>query len=171
MNGLHVRSLRQKSFLGLSSLKTLQLSDTLLGHLDDSVFQRLSSLEQLDLSDNLRLLNLPHKVFEGMKKLHKLNLSGSRSIFKSSYWSEGNQFNAEKNMFAELPNLTQLDLSQTGFMPWSDPSMFASTKLQELKIADNNMQFITDTMIDTFKNLSVLDMRNIFLAGVYTHFT
>ena len=165
MNGLHVSSLREKAFLGLSSLLYLQLKDTRISHLADKVFQKLSNLKQLDLSHNLRLLNLPHKVFSGMKNLQKLNLSGSRSIFKTHYWCEETDFNAEKNMFAELPELTVLDLSKTGFNPWSDSKMFArNTKLQELRITDNNMQFITNSMIDTFKSLSVLDMRNIHLV-------
>ena len=96
----------------------------------------------------------------GLINLQKLNLSNCSFIFKESYFYDENNFNADIKIFSAMKNLTSLDLSGTDLRPWSNEKVFGNnTKLTELRIANNQITFITDTMLKTFQSLNILDMR------------
>ena len=96
----------------------------------------------------------------GLINLQKLNLSNCSFIFKESYFYDENNFNADIKIFSAMTNLTSLDLSGTDLRPWSNEKVFGNnTKLTELRIANNQITFITDTMLKTFQSLKILDMR------------
>ncbi|KAM4652197.1 uncharacterized protein O3C94_014551 [Discoglossus pictus] len=88
---------------GLTSLTSLYLSQNRLSHLNPDVFDDLSQLTFLSLSEDCNgVQNLPHGIFKNLTNLHILNLE---NICLQ---------NLERNVFGNLTQLRKLQLMKNG---------------------------------------------------------
>ncbi|XP_020268664.1 LRR receptor-like serine/threonine-protein kinase FLS2 [Asparagus officinalis] len=105
---LHRRGISGKlsgSLFNLTSLQTLDLSDNLFeGSFPQSGFENLAKLTYLDLSNNSFEGSFPQSGFENLTQLTHLDLSGNN--FEGSFPQSG---------FENLTQLTYLDLSSNSF--------------------------------------------------------
>ncbi|KAK3849454.1 hypothetical protein Pcinc_043795 [Petrolisthes cinctipes] len=79
LNSSRVEKIQNRTFHGLSSLKTLHLQDNLLTDLVGYEFEQLEHLRELYLHNN-KLRNINNTTFVGLKRLQVLRLDGNALV-------------------------------------------------------------------------------------------
>ncbi len=103
--------LKEGDFEGLTSLTNLDLSDNFLEDLPSGVFSPLSELEVLDLSGNQIVGPLNSASFTGLSKVKQLDLSGNRKLGGLSSRHAPDGLMLSVGVFTHLSSLQNLDLS------------------------------------------------------------
>lgn len=106
-----LRDLKEDDFKGLTSLTNLDLSDNFLEELPTGVFSPLSELEVLDLSGNQIIGPLNSASFSGLSKVKRLDLSSNKKLggITSQNAPDGLMLNV--GVFTHLTSLQDLNLS------------------------------------------------------------
>ncbi|XP_051946072.1 toll-like receptor 4b, duplicate b isoform X1 [Xyrauchen texanus] len=127
------------------TVRTLDFSFNFLNPLDNSVFPLLVNLQVLDLT-RCHIHYIDDDTFYNVKNLTTLILSGN----PVTHFGSG--------CFNSLHNLQRLVLVDVGLDSLQLP-LNNLTKLQELKVGTNSIQFMTlPSFISTFKNFTLLDL-------------
>ncbi len=98
-----------------------------------------------------------------------LNLTSLRELFLScslDYNCVGSVSHDElmdAEVFSSLVNLEVLDLSKNSLNAWNEDIFIGNTKLQYLSLASNKLFHVTPGMLESFRRLKVLDMRDNFI--------
>ncbi|XP_076458150.1 toll-like receptor 4 [Babylonia areolata] len=129
---------------------TLLLFNNSILSLQPSAFKAFSSLQNLDLSQNL-LVVIMANMFEGLSKLLSLNLSHNRLTFEFSSTSE--------KPFTSLTSLRCLFLSHNELKDVSKDRGLPAHSLEWLDLSHNLVQSTSESyMINNLHNLSFLDL-------------
>ena len=123
ITNLFLPELKVGDFSGLTSLQELDISDNFLSKLPKGIFSGLTSLRKLSCSRN-DLNILQEDVFSGLTSLQELNLSG-------------NYFSSEdlpKGIFLGLTSLRNLDLSVCQLEDLPEGMLSGLTSLQRLDL-------------------------------------
>ncbi|XP_030062636.1 toll-like receptor 9 [Microcaecilia unicolor] len=139
------------SFLTLRDLESLMLRDNSLYHLDPQLFQPLSNLRILDLSENF-LYNMIRTgtVFEQLKKLEKLFLSFNyhkRLIFDRLILAPS---------FRHLESLKELRINGLFFRAVDEESIQPLAQLRNFTRLFLQLNFISQINLSVFGNLPSL---------------
>ncbi|KAL0009971.1 hypothetical protein SO802_005079 [Lithocarpus litseifolius] len=145
----------------LPSLSTLIASDCELVNLNPSLgFVNFTSLQYLDLSDNLFSHEIPPSIFNS-PKLESLNLNSNKLIGKIP------------ESLGQLKHLTYLDISNNSFSGPIPSSIGNLSSLVGLYLSDNQLNGTIPKTLGLLSNLSYLNVANNFLTGTVDeeHFT
>ena len=139
-----VHTIEDGTFLGLSSLEQLILTNNVLDDLSvsDGAFAGLTSLWELKLDDNT-LKSVP----KGVYTLNKIRTLGMGSN-KLTYLSKGD--------FATLENLQQLNLENNRILIIEDDTF--PTKLRKLYLGNNEFKFVDENQFTGLINLDTLSL-------------
>ena len=146
-----LRSIKIGTFNGLTNLLSLILSGNQLHCIEVGTFKDLNHLRILDLRFH-DLTELQVGVFEGLRNLHILDLN-SNKIYRSS-----NQLVLTVDVFADLSNLTSLNLGRNSIVSL-EPGVFSGLiNLESLDLSSNSLENVTP---ETFRGLSKLNILDI----------
>lgn len=167
-----VRELPPTSFKEFTRLETLDLSGNLLANVAATTFTglegslvelylsgnrltalsstpiALSHLKVLDMSRN-QLAELPRMAFTQLPGLVHLNLSHNPTLGSIS-----------STLLHSLPELRELDLSQTGLKMLSPELLLHSQNLVRVSFCDNLIQELPEGAFRNLKNLTIIDLSN-----------
>ncbi|SPP76670.1 insulin-like growth factor-binding protein complex acid labile subunit [Drosophila guanche] len=155
-----INRIHPRAFQGLCALESLQLQGNKISALPDEVFSMLTALERLDLSRN-KIKQLGASIFGGtlLRQLTHLNLS------------HNNMMELHPLAFSGVPHLRELRL-RGNKLKVLDLRMFAPLRrLQLLTIGENRLEEIEGDILETFGNLSHLEINNnrlSYLASLQT---
>lgn len=136
----HVPTIFSNLLASLSQLQELKFQEMSTGSIDDGSFQNLTSLERLDLSQNL-LRFISNRTFEGISKsLKYLDLSS-------------NQLTSIKSAFVQCHQLEQLNLKDNKLINLSIDTFVGLVKLQYLNLDSNLIKHVE---VGSFLNLNHL---------------
>ncbi|KAM3747259.1 hypothetical protein ACB098_05G021800 [Castanea mollissima] len=135
------------------SLSTLIVSDCELVNLNSSLgFGNFTSLQYLDLSDNLFSHEIPLSIFNS-PKLEYLNLFSNKLIGKIP------------ESLGQLKQLTSLDLTHNSLSGPIPSSIGNLSYLKDLYLSDNQLNGTIPKTLGLLSNLEKLSIRNNFLTG------
>ncbi|KAK7112997.1 toll-like receptor 4 [Littorina saxatilis] len=151
----------------------LSLRNNSIFDLGPRVFARFTSLEWLDLSDNILFENvIPVDAFNGLGRLRELNLSSNWLTLNGDYSAKG--------PFDSLTSLQRLDLSNN-LLEKVEPLLFRALRstLHWLDLSRNNIIYEGESkwLIQYLDNLTYLDLshnnlknlsRGLFKQGLQT---
>ncbi|KAK8736052.1 hypothetical protein OTU49_005205 [Cherax quadricarinatus] len=144
----------QESFLKLTQLRTLDLSDNSFEILDVNSLTALPNLETLDLS-GCDIESIPENFFDSSMSLRSLNIGRNRLTY------------LKPTSFVGLNDLTKLDLSRNSLGLNSCRSLWVTGKLEELYISGNPLRELCPDL-EQLKNLRELYASNILMSEVQT---
>ncbi|XP_051153123.1 toll-like receptor Tollo [Leptopilina boulardi] len=159
------------------SLRTLDLGENLIYEIPDGTFDHVSQLYGLRLTEN-HIGNLTKGIFDKIKELKILNLSRNRIQFiepgsfdnnlnLQAIRLDGNQLTDIGGLFASLPNLVWLNVSDNKLKRF-DYSMIP-TGLQWLDIHSNEISVLENNLdIETQLHLSTFDASENKLTEITT---
>lgn len=170
-SGLH--ALSEDSFVGLSALQLLDLSQNLIPSLPRYVFQPLPGLHNLDLSSN-QLQEITNESFHGLRWLERLYLGRNRiqAIHPAAFNSlesllelklQDNQLQAVPPL--NLPTLLLLDISRNKIAAL-EAGAFHAQSLESLRIAGLGLGHLDEELLQSLHNLHELDVSDNRLARV-----
>ncbi|PSN49301.1 hypothetical protein C0J52_09408 [Blattella germanica] len=175
-----VRELPSSSFKEFTHLEALDLSGNLLANIAAATFaglennlvelnlsgNRLTSLpsppialpqlQYLDVSRN-QLAEIPRLAFTQMTSLIYLNLSQNPALGSIS-----------PTLLQNLPELTELDLSQTGLKMLSPELLLRSQNLEKVYLSDNLIQELPEGAFRNLKNLTIIDLSRNQILNIRT---
>ena len=148
LSGNLLASVAATTFTGLEgSLVKLYLSGNRLTALSSTPIA-LSHLKVLDMSRN-QLAELPRMAFTQLPGLVHLNLSHNPTLGSIS-----------STLLHSLPELRELDLSQTGLKMLSPELLLRSQDLVRVFFCDNLIQELPEGAFRNLKNLTSIDLSN-----------
>ncbi|KAG5684223.1 hypothetical protein PVAND_013461 [Polypedilum vanderplanki] len=139
--------LSKKNFAGLKNLRSLNLADNKIKHIDPDAFDDLSSLEELDLSGN-ELEILDEDVFAKLKNLKTLRIGNNK--FHSIH----------HNLFKNLRNLVNVSISNQHIEKIPEKLFNTNLKLQNIWMNSNKIKSISPNMFAKLKDLEYIDIRD-----------
>ncbi|KAG8444838.1 hypothetical protein GDO86_009842 [Hymenochirus boettgeri] len=155
LNGNHIQKLENDSLSYLSSLKQLDLSNNELQIMGSLSFGRSSSsLQELNLSNSFKNESLIYMLGLAIKtgalnSLEKLKLSGNDIMFLPN------------GTFSSVPNLKHLDLSNNSLMGLSADLFMDLSNLVSLNLSHNSLKWLTNPTLFTQRRLEIyLDDNN-----------
>nr|CAD2190809.1 unnamed protein product [Meloidogyne enterolobii] len=163
-----MKSIDEKIFLNLASLKYLDLSSNKLSQLKRSHFSKLVNLETL-LLDNNQINSLDDGIFNSLTKLKTLTISNNRltkitkDVFKNLQNLESlslqNNFieSIEDEAFSYLLSLKHLDISNNRIGKLKITHL---PKLEILFLSNNLFEQIKDINLQNLSNLNTLHLEN-----------
>ncbi|XP_063171049.1 vasorin [Candoia aspera] len=168
-----LRALSEDSFVGLSALQLLDLSQNLIPSLPRNVFQPLAGLHNLDLSSN-QLREITNESFHGLRQLERLYLDRNRiqAIHPAAFDSlesllelklQDNQLQAVPPL--NLPTLLLLDISRNKIAAL-EAGAFHTQSLESLRIAGLGLGHLDEELLQSLHNLHELDISDNWLARV-----
>ncbi|XP_061397363.1 uncharacterized protein LOC133333044 [Musca vetustissima] len=143
-----ITAIDNAAFKKYNHLRYLNLSHNAIQNLDLDSFSHLKRLEQLDLSYN-RLEYLDDRLFERNRHLVELNLEGNKfmsisnkPLLRSSSLRILSLRNSQLSfiqptLFDELPNLTEVDVSENLLNTWRVEDFVTLRHLAQLKLSQN----------------------------------
>lgn len=163
LSGNNLSRLSEDSFAELlPELTDLHLAGNMIEQVEPNTFTNLPSLRLLDISDN-QLLSFSPEAFHINNNLQELNLS--RSVYNDSYFSEvatlfqngtpgltvldlssNNLFYLPENIFANLANLSRLDLRNNSLVSIGNGTL-KNLHLLNLDLRDNSFKELTDVSL------------------------
>ena len=145
-SGIHV--IQQNTFLGLESLKVLNLSHNILTTLPPTVCQNLPQLKILRV-DNNRLANLTSDLLKGQceQQLLRLDLSNNDLI------------NFPNDLFNKTNKMRTLELRQNRLIQLFNDSFTSLTELEILYLNDNKLSLLPHGVFASLGELRILDLR------------
>ena len=172
MKATHIQILRSRTFKDLPKLQYLYLKGNALQGIQESAFQNLNALIELDLSDN-KLAFVPNAIdvelgclktliltrnsigielnpqyFQGYNKLETLNLNGNNIRLLNP------------STFMYLPNLKTLLMSGNQIKTIKQGAFARLKKLQLLDMQQNSIVHFPIDMFDTLPALEDLELSN-----------
>ena len=161
--GGSLNSLRSGDFQGLDGLRELTISGTQLRRVPPRAFLGLANLERLVLQNNHSLQPPEDGGFAGMPKLTTLRITGPTVL--SGGTSTTNFHRLRPDMFADLPELTELDLSGSAVFYLPARAFAGLSKLQRLDVSWNGP--IRELSPHAFAGLSSLRYLNMsYMKGL-----
>ena len=148
-------------FVNFTSLQYLDLSNNLFSHEIPNWFSNLTtSLLHLDLSGNSLRGEIPPSIFNS-PKLEYLSLYSNKLIGKIP------------ESLGQLKNITSLDMSNNSFSGPIPSSIGNLTYLKELWLTDNQLNGTIPKTLGLLSNLLYINVANNFLTGAVDeeHFT
>lgn len=139
-------SIHPNGFQGLANLKQLHIQNFSL--LDDTIFNRLSQLEILDLSSSRININDNNNFFNGLFNLKELNLSNNR-IYRIS-----------ENSFGEIQNLRILKLNDNLIQEIHSKAFQGLKLLNVLDLSRNSLRKVDETLFSWLLNLERIYLDN-----------
>ena len=153
LNGNRLKSIHIETFINLSSLTDLFLSENEIEYIEENSFAGTPHLEHLDIRFN-KIRFLQSGLFNSLNRLQELDL------FRNEITS------VKKNTFDGLTNLTILSL-QTNKIEIIPSELFANLLLLErLDISYNRLIKIEKSAFKNLKSLANLNMRNNYLESL-----
>lgn len=141
-------TLKPLTFSKMHFLNEINLSNNKLTALNEFAFSLVSSLSILDLSNN-KLTSLGERTFADNKRLADINLSGNMLSVLSV------------NNFIYMDNLQKLNVSNCNLTAlWTDTYKYKLKELEQLIIANNSIEDLTQEDLKVMPNLKVIDLKN-----------
>ena len=144
-----IQSIQRGMFNELSTLKMLDLSQNPISSIDASSFESLHSLQTLFIRGSLHLTVLVNGTFRGLRKLTHLNLNN-------------NQLQViQPKALRGLHNLQVLELNGNRVGGTGLPETYLQldgTMLRKLDIGNNRFELLPTGIVDQNRNLKVLVM-------------
>ncbi|XP_026205520.1 toll-like receptor 13 isoform X1 [Anabas testudineus] len=174
-----LKKIHRKDFGSLSKLRSLNLQDNYITHVDDGSFIHLGALTTLDIRSN-RLTNLTANLFQGLSNLTVLVLSTnhikvihtSAFQFLSSLQTVMLGFNNLQQItdiqpILQLPHLQELSISYNLFTSFEtkDLQLSKSSGLKVLDVSYNKLKKFSITT-PIFPHLQSIDLSRCGQAGV-----
>ncbi|GAB1603749.1 leucine-rich repeat-containing protein 15-like [Argonauta hians] len=167
LNNNNIRRLENLPFRHLKMLTHLSLHDNKISKIDQDTFTGMSHLTVLYLQRNY-LHSLDHGIFSGASNLKDLDLSKNKisdtnGIFKNLwtlknlYISENYISHLKENSFSDMNNLEVLEISRNLLKKMNLKAFQNLKKLLILKVDQNMIDEITDTLPDSIP-LQMLDL-------------
>ena len=131
--------MRRGAFKSCSKLQEIVFSKQTLSKIEGEAFFDLPSLQMLDLSNQL-LTELPSKLVHSLQNLTHVNLS-SNEIGKYQF------IKISENVFYDVPNLVNLDLSQNNICHIDN--MLETLRNPDLivDLSENNLNYLIGKMM------------------------
>lgn len=139
--------LSKKNFAGLKNLRSLNLADNKIKHIDSDTFDALTALEELDLSGN-ELESIDEDVFSKLKNLKTLRIGHNK--FHSIH----------PNLFRNLRNLANVSISHQQIENIPEKLFNANAKLKNIWMNSNKVKSISPNMFAKLKDLEYVDVRD-----------
>uniref|UniRef100_H2Z053 LRRCT domain-containing protein n=1 Tax=Ciona savignyi TaxID=51511 RepID=H2Z053_CIOSA len=139
-----LRTVRAADLQRYTCLRNLNLSKNFITTLDCS-FKGLSTLKQLDLSEN-KISKIYEDDFSTLTNLTELNLSKNQL------------FQLDKNAFKNLPSLKVLDLRHNRLTTFLPGHLSGLAKLRVFMIAHNHLQTIDQHLFTSSPHLEEIDL-------------
>ncbi|XP_075052792.1 reticulon-4 receptor-like 1 [Mixophyes fleayi] len=154
------------------SLVTLWLYGNNITFIDPNTFEGFDNLEELDLGDNRYLRALAAETFEGLSRLHTLNLyncglsslpsgifSGLHSL-QFLYLQNNHIEFLQDDIFIDLVNLSHLFLHGNKLWSLHQNTFRGLVNLDRLLLHQNQLQFIHKNAFHDLKRLTTLFLFN-----------
>ena len=135
------------------NLKTLLLNQNFLTHTEWNTFEKMKSLDHVNLSSNF-LTFIDHRLFAKNEKLTFLDISNNRLT------------SIEKNTFLPLKNLKVLKLSSNYIERIDSETLQCLINLNDLHFDNNLINFISKNAFDNNFSLKKLYLNNNKLSNV-----
>ena len=172
-------SLNKHLFENLCNLRRINLMQNDFDCLDPAIFNGLSNLEEINLSDNQRLFQLDKHIFRGLGKLKKIvlwknklhalepDLFSELSALKEMFLS-GNTISAiDANAFKDLSNLTKLVIWETG-LESLESNIFINLKaLNEISLCKTRIASLDKDVFKGLVNLKIIDLSENQIASIH----
>ncbi|CAG0885305.1 unnamed protein product [Darwinula stevensoni] len=170
------------TFMGLQTLRRLELSGCGLKSIEAGSFSTLVSLEYLGLSKN-HLKIESDGIFLGLNSLvslflhdNDLSFTGATSPFTNMsnlivlVLTENLITHLNENLLVGLESLRILILTDNYIQAWNSPVLGATRSLDTLWLDRNKLMRVTKAMLKDFENLAKLDLsRNPFKCNCELH--
>ena len=147
LSGCELGSLQEAMMSGLSSLRSLDLSDNHLRRVDPAILA-CSHLTSLIL-DNNHLASLNRTSLQGLHQIHNLSISYNTHLTV-----------IEEDTFSSLVNLEDLRISHNPSLYWIHPNAWSTERndtktefsLKVLSLNSNNLTYLPSMLLPTFKD-------------------
>jgi insulin-like growth factor-binding protein complex acid labile subunit len=142
-------------FSPLKALTKLHLAHTKLKALPEKAFQGLVAIKSLNLTENKELAQMPANIFQDLKTLEEIDLTGTPIA-----QIEGNWF-----VNQSLNSLARLDFDGCGLTSLPDHAFEGLPALKNVSLADNRLVAINPRAFDgVSKTLELIYLKNNPLA-------
>lgn len=165
-----IKSINERTFVSTPHLEYLDLSDNLISHFAENIFQPLTKLKVLILSNNT-FESLPKGVFKNQQQLKELYLSANylesipieefanSKILKLLDLSFNKITEIEDNIILN-PSLVELLLNNNKIREIPIKIFENLENLKTLNLANNDIHFISDSIFRRLIALEKLDLQN-----------
>ncbi|XP_072177932.1 slit homolog 2 protein-like [Diadema setosum] len=140
LNGNNITRISRKDFEGMDSLRTLQLMDNQIVHIERRAFKHLVNVERMRLNNN-KIQSLPELSFARMESLYKLDLSFNRMV------------KIDRKVFRGASALRDLRLHNNQILCIMGGSFRPLRLLEILYLNDNNLTTLSSS---SFTHMSFL---------------
>ncbi|CAG9768910.1 unnamed protein product [Ceutorhynchus assimilis] len=156
--------------INLNILKLLDLSNNHLTDLPRNSFNSLTSLKQLNLSNNVHLTKIPEPLLHKLAKLEIIDMSfcGIQTIkselfiksntLKEIHLKSNNLSDLQENSFVNMPNLTLIDLSYNNISSIKQTAFAFVMNIKELNLKGNQLTSFKGEYFNTGTSLEILDI-------------
>ncbi|KAF4520465.1 hypothetical protein B566_EDAN004716 [Ephemera danica] len=148
-------TLNETVFASLTSLEDLDLSNNGLDHLPEKIFYNLTRLKDLHLSGN-NFTSMPAGLFQNLKNLTRLRILDSKS----------SNLILTSGLFANLPNLREIVISNSGITELPGDLFANSSSLTNLTMSGNKLTSLPARFFIDNVNLTMLDIGNNLLSNL-----
>ncbi|XP_066592502.1 leucine-rich repeat and immunoglobulin-like domain-containing nogo receptor-interacting protein 2 [Prorops nasuta] len=183
LKNVQTKTLTLAAFHAPVQLKSLVWTSSGIERVESQVFQEATSLERLDLGDNV-LKDLPAIVFQPLRQLEYLNLTGnklgvfSRNLFQGLDRLREIRLASNKlsvlpyQAFAPAKSIKRLDLSSNLLVSLPDHSFKPNRQLVELRLSNNRLTKLPSRLFSGLSLLKVLDLADnkidVLPRGIFT---
>ena len=154
LRGCELRSLQEAMMAGLTSLRSLDLSDNHLRTVDPAI-RAVKGLKSLVI-DNNQLVMLDRTSFEGLDHIQNLSVSYNLNLTF-----------IEEDTFTNLVHLEDLRLAHNPSLYWIHPNAWSTERndtssqfsLKVFSLNDNNLTYLPSMLLPTFKDWYEIEVR------------
>jgi Leucine-rich repeat (LRR) protein len=146
LNGAQLANITSGSFVGLESLRSLDLASNRLTRIPTKELSILTRLEELNIGMN-EFEIIGEKAFDGLSNLHKLEIVGANKLIR-----------IQNNAFIENGNLRVIRLTNNEELSQFESAAFHGLPyLKELILKNNAIESIKENLYE-WNNLQQLDL-------------
>ena len=145
-NDPKIQTLKSGDFAGLSNVRVLFIDFTDLTELPTGVFSGLSSLRELQISQNPILATLQSGVFDDLTNLRELRMNANAII------------ELPIGVFEDLSNLTRIQMWGNELTSLPEGVLDNQSSLEELMLRGNELTNLPEGIFDNLTELEDLDL-------------
>ena len=156
VNDPRVRSLKEGDLAGLTNLQILFIDHTDLTEFPERIFSGLSSLRELQISQNRTLSSLESGVFDDLTNLGELRMNANAIA------------ELPGGVFQDLSNLTRLEMWSNKLTSLRPGVLDDQSSLKVLKLSDNQLTTLPKGIFGGLTDLEDLDLAYNNLSSLST---